>query len=139
MSVEKNMGLIQRVHEEVNRGNFDVMDECFSDDFRAYHSSGMVVDRSGYKQAIKNLSTNVFPDIRRTIHDVIVTEDRAALFFTWTGTHTGEWRGKPPTGKKITVREIYFLRFKNDKITEYQAYGDAYGMYHKLGMTPPDD
>ena len=136
MGIEENKLLIEKWVDEFNKKNFDVVDKIFTDNFSAYHSTGIVVDRQQYKSAIQNLSTNVFPDTYRTIEDVIVTEDRAALFMTWIGTNIGEWRDNPPTNKKIKVREIYYLRFENGKISENRAYGDAYGMLYQLGMTP---
>ena len=88
-AVKENKEVIEKWLNEVNKGNFDVMDEIFTNDFSAHHSIGFVVDRQRYKDAIKNLATNVFPDIHRTLVDTIVTDDRAAVFYTWTGTDTG--------------------------------------------------
>ena len=136
MGIEENKKVIEEWVDEFNKGNFDIVDRVFTDDFTAHHSIGFVADKQQYRDSIKNLSTNVFPDIHRTIEDVIVTEDRAALFTTWIGTHTGEWRSAAPTGKKIKVREIYFLKFEDGRISENQAYGDSYGMLYQLGITP---
>ena len=136
MGVEENKKLIEKWIDEFNKRNFAIVDEIFTDDFVAHHSTGLVFNREQMKAAIEGLSTNIFPDTYRTIEDVIVTEDRAALFMTWIGTQKGEWRDSPPTNKKIKVRELYFLSFKNGKISENRAYGDPYGMLYQLGITP---
>ena len=136
MGIEENKALVEKWIDGFNKGNFDIVDEVFSDDFIAYHSTGFTVDREQYKSAIQNICTNVFPDTYRTIEDIIVTEDRAAEFHTWVGTQTGEWRNTPPTNKKIKVREMHFIRFKDGKISELRQYGDAYGMLYQLDITP---
>lgn len=33
MTVEENKAIIRKVDEEFNKGNYDVIDECFSDNF----------------------------------------------------------------------------------------------------------
>ncbi|MFC1900757.1 ester cyclase [Chloroflexota bacterium] len=132
MSVEENEAVIRKVYAEFNKGNYDVIDECYTDNFVNYRASGNTQDREGFKQFFLMMKDG-FPDMQRTIQDLIVTEDRAALFFTWTGTDQWEYQGRTPTGKEITVREIYFIRFDNGKISEYRQYGDAYGMMFQLG------
>ena len=133
MGIEENKALIFKLYEEYNKGNYDFFDECVTDDFVAVSNIGTKRDIANYKRFLLTMRDS-FPDTQRKIEDVIVTDDRAALFFTWTGTWTGEVMGVPPTGKKDTVREIYFMRFKNGKISEYRQYGDSYGMMFNFGV-----
>ena len=133
MSVEENKSLIYRVYDEYNKGNYDVYDECFSDDFLSYRWDGKILNKAEYKQMLLGF-TESFPGIHRTIQDMIVTEDRAALYYTWTGKDNwGTRQGRTPTGKSLSVNEIYFIRFKNGKISEYRQYGDAYGLGLQVG------
>jgi steroid delta-isomerase-like uncharacterized protein len=132
MSVEENKALLYKIYDEYNKGNYDVYDECFSDDFLSYRWDGNVLDKKAYKQMLLGFQDS-FPGIQRTIQDIIVTEDRAALYYTWTGTDNFTRQGRTPTGKLLNVKEIYFIRFKNGKISEYRQYGDAYGLGYQLG------
>ena len=131
MSVEENKALIYRIYDELNKGNHDVIDECFCDDFVSYREDGNG-DRKAFKQFLMYMD-NGFPNITRTIQDLIVTEDRAALYFTWTGTDNFKHQGRTPSGKLIKVNEIYFIRFKDGKVSEYRHYSDAYGMGYQMG------
>jgi len=57
-----------------------------------------------------------FPDFHETIEDIIAEGDKVWVLLTYTGTHTGEWLGLAPTGKKITCRAIDIYRIVNGKI-----------------------
>ena len=137
MGIEENEALVRKVINETNKGNYDIIDECFADDFIRTRP-GSKVDRDGFKQFLLIMYKG-FPDTERTIVDLIVTEDRAAIYFTWTGTHTGEFMGFPATGKKIRVKEVYFMRFKDGKISEYRQFGDTNSMRQQLGAEPPPE
>ena len=134
MSVEENKDLIYKIYDEYNKGNYDIYDECFTDDFLSYRWDGNVLDKKDYKQMLLRFRDG-FPGIQHTLQDIIVTEDRAALYFTWTGKDNIMAQGRTPTGKLLNnVREIYFIRFKNGKVSEYRQYGDGYGMGVQLGV-----
>jgi len=138
MSVEENESLIYRVYDEYNKGNYDVYDECFSDDFISYRWDGSVQDKRTYKQRLMGFEKQ-FPGIKRTIQDLIVTDDRAALYYSWTGTDNFQAPGRIPTVKMLRVNEMYFIRFKDGKISEYKQYTEPHNIAHQLGMPVPDD
>ena len=138
MSVEQNKALIYHIYEELNKGNHDVIDECFCDDFISYREKEEPGDRKRFKQFLMNMDAG-FPDIQRTIQDLIVTDDRAALYFTWIGTDNLKHQGRTPTGKLIKVKEVYFVRFRDGKVSEYRHYSEPHHMAQQLGVRLPDD
>jgi predicted ester cyclase len=52
-----------------------------------------------------------FPDIRVEIEHLGVEDDVAALHLRVRGTHEGEFMGAAPTGNRIDVEVMTFLRF----------------------------
>jgi len=58
----------------------------------------------------------VFPDWHETIEDIIAEGDKVWVLLTATGTHTGEFLGLAPTGKKITLMTIDIYRIANGKL-----------------------
>ncbi len=58
------------------------------------------------------------PDLHVAFEDVIADGDKVVIRNTVTGTHQGEYRGLPPTGKSITYNEIFIYRFANGRVAE---------------------
>ena len=53
--------------------------------------------------------------------------------FVATGTNTGEFNGKPPTGKAVRMQVISMTRLVDGKIAEEWEEGDMLGMMGQLG------
>ena len=121
MSIEENKAVVLRFWEQFNKGNLEVMDECFADNFVRYAIDGTVMDREGYRHMCTSLF-NTYPDIQATIGDMVGEGDKVAFYFTWSGTHKGESKGNPPTGKRFTMIEAYFTRFEGGKIVEFRNF-----------------
>lgn len=52
------------------------------------------------------------------------------------GTHLGEYRGAPATGKPVRYNEIFTLRFADGRIAEVWGVVDVYAQLRQLGMIP---
>jgi predicted ester cyclase len=133
MPAKENKAIIYKVYDEFNKGNYDVIDEYFSDNFTLVRHNGESLDREGFKQLLIDM-TKGFSDIQRNIENVVVSDDRGALFFMWEGTDKWEYEGRTPTGNRIKVREIYFVCFEDGKISEYWQYSDSCNLAYQLGM-----
>jgi steroid delta-isomerase-like uncharacterized protein len=77
-----------------------------------------------------------FPDLHVAVEDVIAEGDKVVVRDTVTGTHQGEYRGLPPTGKSVTYNEIFILRFAAGRIAEIWGVVDVYSQMRQLGMIP---
>ena len=58
------------------------------------------------------------PDRVDVMEQIIADGDRVGLLFRVTGTHTGNFFGIPPTGKRINVYEVALLRIVNGQMVE---------------------
>jgi steroid delta-isomerase-like uncharacterized protein len=65
------------------------------------------------------------PDHRMLVEDRIVAGDKVVARTTHTATHTGTFRGIPPTGKPFTYRTIDIWRVENGKFAEHWDLTDA--------------
>jgi predicted ester cyclase len=77
-----------------------------------------------------------FPDGKHTIDETLEIDDRVVLRGRFTGTHSGEFMGMPPTGKKITVTFMNLDRFAGDKLIEHRAEVDMAGLMQQLEAIP---
>lgn len=66
-----------------------------------------------------------FPDLRFEIRDLVAQDDRIATRCRLTGTHRGEWRGRPPTGQPMDIDVMMFFRFEDDRLVEVWEVDDA--------------
>lgn len=57
------------------------------------------------------------PDFHLEVVDVIAEGDKVVGHFKCSGTHTGEWRGRPATGRRFEgVDEIYIFRVRGGRL-----------------------
>ena len=75
-----------------------------------------------------------FPDWHETIEDIIAEGDKVWIRLSYTGTHTGEFRGLVPTGKKVTMTAVDIYRIVNGKLVEYWNVTDSSVFNKQLGL-----
>lgn len=78
-----------------------------------------------------------FPDGKHTIDEAYdVGADRVVLRATFNGTHTNEFMGIPPTGKRVQITFMNLDRFADGKLAEHRAQIDMLGLLQQLGAVP---
>jgi predicted ester cyclase len=103
----------------------EVMDELFTPELAEQAKQGFTAFRSA------------FPDWREEIVDVVAEEDRVVGRFKCSGTHRGEMMGIAPTGRRMEVDEVYFLRVQDGKFVEFWGLEDNLTRMRQLGLLPP--
>jgi len=121
MVIKENKEIILRFWEQFNKGNLEVIEECFSNNFVRYAIDGTVMDREGYTQFCTRVLKTVH-DIQVTIGDIVAEGDKVAFYFTFSGTQKAELKSNPQTGKRFTMSEAYFSRFEDGKIVEFRNF-----------------
>jgi steroid delta-isomerase-like uncharacterized protein len=91
----------------------------------------------GLEAIKKSLSEDITyaPDVRVEVVSILVSEDRGALEWVWSGTQTGDIPGlMPATGKPFSVRGVSLFEFESNKIKKQSDYYDAGTFLHQLGV-----
>ena len=130
MSLEENKAIVRRFVEAYNKRNLDLFDDLLAPDYFD-HTSKVGVE--GLKQLMK-MAFKAFPDFHETIEDIIAEGDKVWARITFTGTHTGEFMGIAPTGKKITTEMVDIFRIVNGKLVEYRDVNNNLDYLKKLGI-----
>ena len=130
MSLEENKAIVRRFIEAYNKRNLDLFDDILAPDYFD-HTSKVGVE--GLKQ-LMNMAFKAFPDFHETIEDIIAEGDKVWARITFTGTHTGEFMGIAPTGKKITTEMVDIFRIVNGKLVEYRDVNNNLDYLKKLGI-----
>jgi predicted ester cyclase len=77
-----------------------------------------------------------FPDWREEIVELIAEGHTVAGRFRCSGTHQGEFLGEAPTGKRMEVEEVFFLRVEDGKFVDCCCLEDSLGRMRQLGLLP---
>ena len=136
MGVEENKAIIQRLVDELNKGNLAILDESLADNFIRTNPNQPDMDKEGYKQFITGINNSI-PDIQCTIVDMVAEGDKVAYRTHITGTHNSDIMGIAPTGKQFKITEDYFSHLESGKIVEHNNLYDTLSFYQQLGVTPP--
>jgi steroid delta-isomerase-like uncharacterized protein len=136
MPVEENVQLMRRWFQEVwNEGKIDTIHELLAPDAVAI---GQLDDRKELRGAsefvafVKNLRA-AFPDMKIVVEDVFGMQDRVALRWSSTMTHSGNQLGIPATAKVIQITGITIARIRDGKIVEGWDNWDQLGMVKQIG------
>jgi predicted ester cyclase len=120
---EKNKAKVRCMVEAINAGEeASAVDELFAP------SAGRRVKRlfAQFRSA--------FPDWHEEIVQLVAEEGTVAGRFRCSGTHLGEFLGEAPTGKRMEVEEVFFVRAEDGKFVEFWALEDSLGRMRQLGL-----
>jgi steroid delta-isomerase-like uncharacterized protein len=129
---ESNKALIRRFYDDVwNKGEYWAADDLVAPDY-IRHGVQPIRGRDGIRDIVEGVR-KAFPDLFISIEDLVAENDRVAVRWHAYGTHKGNFRGIPPTGRGIEVMGITISRFANAQIAEEWSQWDMLGLMEQLG------
>jgi steroid delta-isomerase-like uncharacterized protein len=137
MSTDDNKALVRRFYEEVwARGNLDVADQVFADEYLRHDFRGGEPEPgpAGQKD-IAAAFRAAFPDLTWEIDFLIAEDDLVAGRWTASGTHKGPWAGTEPTGRTMRFSGMNVFRFADGKVVEIWNHRDDLGLMQQLDAT----
>jgi steroid delta-isomerase-like uncharacterized protein len=124
---------IVREHmESENRHEFDVTLGTFDHPRYEIIPTGEVHDGPEAVMEYFRTTRNAFPDQRNELVALHHADEAVIAEFILRGTHEGELRGVPPTGKTFECRMVAFFLFEDDRLTCERVYFDALTMLTQL-------
>ena len=124
---EENKAMVRRMVDGINAGDVeDTVDKLFD-------------PASPAARKVKRLFAEfhaAFPDWREEIVELVAEGDTVAGRFRCSGTHRGEFLGEAPTGRRMEVEEVFFLRAGGGRFVDFWALEDSLGRMHQLGLVP---
>ena len=122
---EQNKEMVRHMIEAINVGAEDkIIDELFAP--RA-------------ARRVKRLFAefrSAFPDWQEETVELVAEGNTVAGRFKCSGTHKGVFLGEAPTGKRMEVEEVFFLRAEDGKFVDFWALEDSLGRMRQLGLLP---
>jgi predicted ester cyclase len=131
LSFKENIEIGKKMMEAVNNQDFVLLDNLVIPDY--VNQQLNVRSREDLKE-ILNRQYSGFPDVHRTMEDIIADENSVWIKVKITGTHTGEYRGIAPTGKKYVMDAVPHYRIVDGKIVEGWSVWNPLNLFMQLGV-----
>lgn len=124
---DENKAVVQEYYARVLNGrDLDAVDEFFADERMV---EGVRRGCFSYFQA--------FPDLHVSLDELIAEGDKVFLRSTMTGTHDGEYKGIPATGRHIATDCAEVFRIADGKFVGYWCLTNVAGLMRQLTEEVP--
>lgn len=136
-TVEDNIKKYTHIWDEImNKGKLEMFnDSNFTKDVVMHASPENIVGIDSAREFYANYLTG-FSNIQFTINDAFGQGEKIVKYWTFRGTHTGEFFGIPPTGKTVDVEGVTLVRMTGGKIAEEKDFFDNLEFLQQLGLIP---
>ena len=131
---ERRERLVREHMESENCHEFDVTLGTFHHPRYEIVPTGEVHDGEEAVAAYFAESRAAFPDQRNETIALHHADDAVIVEFWLRGTHEGELRGIPPTGRAFEVRAVAFFVFDEDRLECERVYFDIATIFGQLGI-----
>ena len=124
--------LLTRYYAMWNDKDFSRAAELLDPDIRFRGSLG--IEANGLEGYIDYAAMLIaaFPTLYHAVEIVIVEQDRAATYVTYTGKHEGAICGYAPSGNRFSYSGASFFQFRGGKIASIKVLGDLNALHAQL-------
>ncbi len=126
--------LVREHMESENRHEYDATIETFHHPRYEIIPTGEVFDGEEEVRRYFEQTRSAFPDQRNELIALHHADDAVLVEFWLRGTHEGELRGIPATGKAFECRCLAIFGFEDDRLVYERAYFDALTIMAQLGV-----
>jgi predicted ester cyclase len=132
-SIEANKTANRRFYEEViNQKKLAIVDELAAVNYVNHGiPANFPAGRDGLKQFVGTFHA-AFSNGHATIDQMIAEGDTVSTRLTFHGTHTGEFQGIAPTGKRVIMPALDMARYESGKLVEQWGGPDQMSLLQQL-------
>ena len=136
---EKREQVVREHMESENVHDFETTLATFDHPRYELVPTGEVIDGREAVARYYEETRAAFPDQRNELIALHHADDAVIVEFDLLGTHTGAYRGVPPTGRSFRCRMAAIFEFDGDRISCERVYFDAATILRQLGVgeAPP--
>ena len=118
-------------------GRYDLAAQMVTPDFVDHEAPPGTPPGPEGANAVLRWLRGAFADMSYEILDAFGAGDRVAVRLITRGTHTGEFLGTPPTGRRFEMEAIHLYRVQDGKVAEHWAKRDDLSLARQLGLLAP--
>lgn len=133
--IERNAAIMKKFELMINTNDKALAQELVSEkaSFFTPASPEPLYGGAGYLSVVDWMRQG-FSDVQWRLEEMVAAEDKAAVRWTLTGTHDGEFMGIKPTGNKISVCVMNFYYFdENGQVINDIAAEGMIGILRGIG------
>ena len=120
----------------LERREVELLDQVV-DEHVVVHGPGGSPGLEGLDAFKREQAGSPFSEERIEVDDLLVAGDKVVLRYRLECTHSGEFLGVPPSGRRLRASGIKIYRLANGKIAEIWGEDDLYGLLEQLRLVPP--
>ncbi len=133
MSTESNKTVVRNILNLIENANVNDVGKYYAANWTNHDPSlPPMKGIEGAKQLIGLWSS--LSNRKLTVEDMVAEGDRVAAHFTFSGTHSANFLGIPPTGRSFTVTGTGIFKIVDGKATDNWVNFDALGVFQQLGI-----
>jgi steroid delta-isomerase-like uncharacterized protein len=132
--------LMRENAEVVVDHDVDFVDEAYAEDVVIHMSRPGDDDPVASRDDVKTVYADwleAFPDLEIEVHATVAQDDVVMQYFTFHGTHDGEFRGMEPTGKEISVDGFHMRRIEDGEVVEMASIASMTDLIAQLDLEYP--
>ena len=136
---KRNAKVVRRMVEDINQRDFNALNELVAPNVQRHCAATPGVEVHSLEQfkAFLRQDLVAVPDSRQEIQQLIADGDTVAVRVLYSGTQTGPMGPFPPSGRKLAIPFLGFLRLEKGKIAEIWVEWDNLAALTQLGHLPP--
>jgi predicted ester cyclase len=134
-TISTNIDVATRVQlDYYGQGRFDLAEESVTQDFVDHEAPPGTPPGPEGANAVLRWLRGAFNDLSYEVLDAFGDGDRVAMRVATRGTHTGEFMGRPATGRQFDIESIHIYRIENGQVAEHWAKRDDVGLANQIGL-----
>jgi predicted ester cyclase len=115
-------------------GRYELAQQLVTPDYLDHEAPPATPPGPAGANAVLRWLRGAFNDLSYEIKDAFAAGDRVAIRLITRGTHTGEFMGKPATGRPFEIEAIHLYRIEEGRVAEHWAKRDDVALAHQLGL-----
>ena len=116
------------------QGRYELAEELVTADYVDHEAPpGTPAGPEGANTVLRWLR-GAFNDLSYEVTDAFGDGDRVAIRLITRGTHTGEFMGKPATGRPFEMEAIHIYRIEDGRVAEHWAKRDDVALANQIGL-----
>jgi steroid delta-isomerase-like uncharacterized protein len=129
--------LLERAIAVWNGADPSLLEHCLHKHY-VYHHYALREPLRGFESMKGQIATTrkAFPDFHLIVDEAFAEGEKFVVKWHWTGTHRGEFRGIPASGKRVTQHGVNIVHMRGNLALEEYCVADMLTLLRQIEALP---